>query len=1487
MSSLRAMENRIIGLSGTAIRETKLIDDSFRRLGQLAVGAFAFSGLSDLPQQILKVRSEFQQLEISMTTMLKNKALANDLLRQVVQYAGETPFSVKETATGAKQLLAYGFAAKDLIPILKTLGNVSAVLNLPLERLIYLYGTTKTQGRLFASDLNQFVSSGIPLISELAKQFSVSEESVRKLVEEGRVGFPQVKKALKSLTTGSGLFAGTLDAQSKSLNALKERLGDAYEKMLNDIGKKNEGLAADVFSVATEVVEHYQEVVDTLKVLAGAYGGAKAATVLYGIAQKSNFAITAAQAIAQAQAANATGFLTISQTKAAASTALLTRAQAALNGVMRINPIVLIGTAIAALVTSYLVFKDEVEEVKTAQELLAGIAKTTSDRFATQKAEVVSLISTLKNQNIAESTRLRAYNQLNEISPKIINGLSFQQAKTADLTATLNEYLASLKQKIKLEAGQEAFGGAFKQELEAGEKATQIQKELNELLAQAGKVKPGQGSSAITVALSQKIASKRVELSKAIKAEADARKTTEAVERSIGEGLAEGSKQALEAAIAQDEARLRQLKDTDEAYKIVEDDLIKHKAELAKLNSAPAQGPTFLERLEKADDAASLRLTKNYAKTENDLKALQKAVQEKIGSSALGSQTKAQLEKLDAEINYALGKRTQAQKAAEKVGPYGSISYWENVVKLAEEALSKTPKTDVAAIEKQKATILNAQTQLEEVRKATATRSFEEELDEKQRLYALYTKFIENYGKTSADNQFADLRKNGDSYLDYLNAQIAKLETKQKAGTLSDTEAKNLGGLITRRDDFTQKKSAIDVFTQGLQKAQVESKSLADYLSVLKARQAELNNVVSPLSADYTKKKEAVAQDIVNVERQLKDQATQFLINSASSGEQELAIRRKYNDLRLGLDKLYNGKRTEAYDTALADINDKEQQEFEDFKQRKFEETQAYRNTQKVILEEGEKANQIAIQRQREAVAVAETTAGKTSQAYLKALKQLQDLEKQAADKGKSGLQAFVNKYTGIVLQFGQALSQVGGEAGVVGDILVSFASNVDLINQAFDKSTSKANLYGIAIQGLVSIYNSVSKAAEQRKQKEEEYYRSMINSQQQYNLLLNEQIGLRTKSKENVFVKDYLGELKDNYEKFDKAQARYQDNLRKLAAGRAKTGLQTVDDKGSGLNIIGSGAAAGAAIGTLIAPVIGTAVGAAIGGIVGGIATLFGGSKKKADEFGSLLATYPDIIKKSKDGVDELNTALAQTLIDQGLVDDSTRDLLQSTIEWQKQMEEARQAIKDMVATLAGSLGDKLRDSLVGAFEDGTDAAQAFSSSVSAILEDMVTKILFSKAFKSLFDTLEADLTNSLNVAGGGDGNVLDDFQRFTQNSQGAMAEYNKWLQQFKDAASQSGFDVLKSSKLNPAASLSTQGGRAYQTLSETTGSALMGQFNAMRIQQADINAGIRNSNVFLSNIDRNTAMIKQTNELLSNMDRRLRNLEDFPATLRALGVF
>ena len=142
------------------------MDIAMRRLattlGQIGVGV----SLAGLVKQIAQTRGEFQQLEVAFATLLQSKEKADALMSQMVELAAKTPFDLQGVASGARQLLAYGFAAEDITNTLTRLGNVAAGLGLNLQDLTWLYGTTAVQGRLYTRDVMQFQSRGIDLAGE-------------------------------------------------------------------------------------------------------------------------------------------------------------------------------------------------------------------------------------------------------------------------------------------------------------------------------------------------------------------------------------------------------------------------------------------------------------------------------------------------------------------------------------------------------------------------------------------------------------------------------------------------------------------------------------------------------------------------------------------------------------------------------------------------------------------------------------------------------------------------------------------------------------------------------------------------------------------------------------------------------------------------------------------------------------------------------------------------------------------------------------------------------------------------------------------------------------------------------------------------------------------------------------------------------------------------------------------------------------------------
>ena len=288
--SADAMERHIRQVSTTTQIEADAMEQSmldFAQKGAMYIQAYLVGqGMTGLLNSIVQVRGQFQQLEIAFGTMLGNEQKAKALMDQMIDTAAHTPFDLMGVASGAKQLLAYGEAADRVNDTLVRLGNIASGLSIPLNDIVYLYGTTMVQGRLYAQDVRQFTGRGIPLVKELAKMYGVTAEEINNMVSAGKIGFPDVEKVINSLTDAGGQFYNLMEKQSASLTGMISNLEDAWDGMLNDIGTSNQDVFAGAISSATYLVENYQKILDILEAIVISYGSYKAAIVLNTLATK-------------------------------------------------------------------------------------------------------------------------------------------------------------------------------------------------------------------------------------------------------------------------------------------------------------------------------------------------------------------------------------------------------------------------------------------------------------------------------------------------------------------------------------------------------------------------------------------------------------------------------------------------------------------------------------------------------------------------------------------------------------------------------------------------------------------------------------------------------------------------------------------------------------------------------------------------------------------------------------------------------------------------------------------------------------------------------------------------------------------------------------------------------------------------------------------------------------------------------------------------
>lgn len=451
--------------------ESEKMGRSLENLKNKIIGLITVWSAKEFANKVMETRGAFQQLEVAFTTMLGSAEQANELMQQLTKTAAITPFDLQGVTQGAKQLLAYGIAADEVNDTLIHLGDIAAGLSLPLNDLVYLYGTTMTQGRMFTQDLRQFMGRGIPIAEELAKQFGVTKDKVGELVTAGKVGADEFKKAIMAMSSEGGKFAGLMEAQSKTITGQISNIEDAIDGMLNKIGKQNEGIINGALSTVSSLVENYERVGKVLMGLVATYGAYKAAVITVTAIEATAKKVKEAQIATDVAATVAKGANTAATTTLSAAEMLhygkimlVQKAQALLNATMLANPYVWVTTAIVGMVAAF-------ASLKTQQELV----NEASDEYERKKDEIIAkeeehkrkieeLISIAENEQLSTDARKDAMIKLKNEYPDLfkdykteieaLKDIAYWKAKIAEIESgksiqSLTNELEGINRQIK------------------------------------------------------------------------------------------------------------------------------------------------------------------------------------------------------------------------------------------------------------------------------------------------------------------------------------------------------------------------------------------------------------------------------------------------------------------------------------------------------------------------------------------------------------------------------------------------------------------------------------------------------------------------------------------------------------------------------------------------------------------------------------------------------------------------------------------------------------------------------------------------------------------------------------------------------------------------------------------------------------------------------------------------------------------------------
>lgn len=421
---VEAIKKQFEQMTNKAVEEGKKQANVWQTLLKGATAYFTLQGAQSFISQMVAVRSQFQQLEISFGTMLKSKEKANELMAQLTDLAAKTTFGLEEVSEGAKKLLAFQVPAEEVTETLRRMGDVASGLGVPMGQLIHVYGQVKAQGKLVTNDLYQFMNAGIPIIAELSKVVGKSETEIKDMVSAGKIGFTEIQAVIKNMTNEGGLFYNLMAEQSKSLGGQISNLRDNFDQMLNEIGKSSEGIVSGAIKGVSFLVENYETIGKLIAGLIVSYGTYRAALI-------------ATAAVQQVVAARTAG-MTVAEMAHYTWLVLVEKAQKLLNLTMLANPYALAAAALVGLAAALWSLKESTDANAEATERHNQLRKEQSNLIDDEKNRISNLISTIQDETKSWDERNKAFLALKSSTGGVL-----------DKYTSLNQVLREMSQVLK------------------------------------------------------------------------------------------------------------------------------------------------------------------------------------------------------------------------------------------------------------------------------------------------------------------------------------------------------------------------------------------------------------------------------------------------------------------------------------------------------------------------------------------------------------------------------------------------------------------------------------------------------------------------------------------------------------------------------------------------------------------------------------------------------------------------------------------------------------------------------------------------------------------------------------------------------------------------------------------------------------------------------------------------------------------------------
>lgn len=382
---IRGMHDNVIDLSST-------MNSTYKSAAKALAGLFAVDRMRAFANEVINVRKEMEQLEISFKTLTGSEKAGKAMYDEIVKFGQQTPLLEKDLAKAAQTMLAFNIEQEKVVPLLKQFGDISMGDAQKLQSLALAFSQTSSTGKLMGQDLLQMINAGFNPLAEIARKTGRDMSELKEEMSEGKISVEMVEDAFKSATSAGGKFHGMITSMGDSMGGALSNLEGSFDKLYNRIGELTQGDIVDGTKTLTEAVDAITENLEEVGIYIGT------AIVLYGSYKAACLAVAAAQNAA------------VISTKA-------------LNAVLATNPLGVLVMTVTAVASSLALFTENIDYAAEAQERLDDVTKNFNASVAKEEKEIDDLFGKLRQAKQGTEEYKKAKNDIISQYGQYLEGL--------------------------------------------------------------------------------------------------------------------------------------------------------------------------------------------------------------------------------------------------------------------------------------------------------------------------------------------------------------------------------------------------------------------------------------------------------------------------------------------------------------------------------------------------------------------------------------------------------------------------------------------------------------------------------------------------------------------------------------------------------------------------------------------------------------------------------------------------------------------------------------------------------------------------------------------------------------------------------------------------------------------------------------------------------------------------------------------------------